>query len=332
MSNRSSKCSPAWFVTFADMMTLLMCFFVLMLSMATQDAKKFKQLSGAMENAFGVQRQVPAIEIPMGTSVVAQSFSPAPPEATFLDEVRQTSLPLESSTLADNKAVVEKILSEALDAAGVAKQEKGMIEKKVATALQAVNDADTNKIIQQQQKLREQLQAISAQAEQFKNEFKSEIADGLVSIEHEGLKIIIRINEKGSFPSGQVTLHTGFESVMRKIAHAVSRAKGQIYIAGHTDNIPITTSAYHSNWELSSIRAVTVAQFVLEQVGMDASRVVIEGYADTQPLVANDSDEHRAKNRRVEIRLSQDDPAHSTQRRQLATPVATTNTPLEDNK
>ena len=73
---------PAWVVTFADLMSLLMCFFVLLLSFSEIDAQKFKQIAGELSKAFGVQREVPALEIPQGTSPIFDKFSPAPPEPT----------------------------------------------------------------------------------------------------------------------------------------------------------------------------------------------------------------------------------------------------------
>ena len=66
---------PAWVVTFADLMSLLMCFFVLLLSFSEIDASKFKQIADELSKAFGVQRDVPALEVPMGTSAVFEHFS-----------------------------------------------------------------------------------------------------------------------------------------------------------------------------------------------------------------------------------------------------------------
>ena len=73
---------PAWVMTFADLMSLLMCFFVLLLSFSEIDAMRFKQIAGEMAKAFGVQRDVPALEVPMGTSAVFDKFSPGKPEPT----------------------------------------------------------------------------------------------------------------------------------------------------------------------------------------------------------------------------------------------------------
>lgn len=90
---------PAWVMTFADLMTLLMCFFVLLLSFSEMDVAKFKQLSGSMKEAFGVQSEIEVKTIPKGTSVVAQEFSPGKPEPTALNQIRQFTIDSNRNTL-----------------------------------------------------------------------------------------------------------------------------------------------------------------------------------------------------------------------------------------
>jgi len=90
---------PAWVMTFADLMTLLMCFFVLLLSFSEMDAAKFKELSGSMKDAFGVQTEVEVRTIPKGTSVIAREFSPGKPEPTAINSVRQFTINSDKNTL-----------------------------------------------------------------------------------------------------------------------------------------------------------------------------------------------------------------------------------------
>ena len=90
---------PAWVMTFADLMTLLMCFFVLLLAFSEMDAAKFKQLSGSMKDAFGVQSEIEVRTIPKGTSVVAQEFSPGKPQQTPMNEIRQFTIDSNRNTL-----------------------------------------------------------------------------------------------------------------------------------------------------------------------------------------------------------------------------------------
>ena len=81
--------APAWMATFADMATLLMAFFVLILSFAEMNVPKFKQISGSLKNSFGVQRLIPTVESPKATSIIAQQFSPAVSQPTVVDTIRQ---------------------------------------------------------------------------------------------------------------------------------------------------------------------------------------------------------------------------------------------------
>jgi chemotaxis protein MotB len=260
--------APLWLATFADLMSLLMCFFVLLLSFATMDAKKFKATAESMENAFGVQRDIEAAEIPMGTSIIAQHFSPASTEPTLLEEIKQSTSQSSSS----------------LD---ISLEEKEKIKQEI---------------------MEQALENTQAEAEKIEERLKDDIAKGLVSVETQGLKIIIRINEKGSFGSGTAILKPGFKPVMNRITESVIAAKGKVLIAGHTDDIPIATDWYRSNWELSAGRSVSVAEFMLKNKKLDQKRIIIEGHADSQPLVPNTSNANRAKNRRVEVILVQDDP------------------------
>ena len=272
MADECPKCPPAgaplWLATFADLMSLLMCFFVLLLSFATMDVAKFKQMAHSMDEAFGVQKDIVADEIPMGTSIIAQHFSPAQTEPTPLEQIKQTT------------------------------------KQQTAELGISIEDIDDVKDRMLQAKIEE----IEDQANKIEGSLAQEIGNGLVSVETEGLKIIIRINEKGSFPSGAAVLKAGFEPVMEKITAAVNDSVGIVNVAGHTDDIPISTDWYRSNWELAASRSVTVAHYMLKTKGTDPNRIVVQGYADTKPLVPNDSAENRAKNRRVEIIITQEDP------------------------
>ncbi|HHJ39494.1 MAG: flagellar motor protein MotB [Methylothermaceae bacteria B42] len=264
--------APAWVMTFADLMSLLMCFFVLLLSFATMDVVRFRQMAASLKNAFGVQKEVVAYEVVKGTSVIAQHFSPATTQPTPLEEIRQTT-------------------TEELPNLEIPEATKGngkMSREEMAARL-----------AQEQQK------KLEAEARKIRESLTEEIRAGKISIETEQGKIIIRIHEKGSFPSGSAVLNAGFSSAMKKIIQAVKNSQGKVLVAGHTDNVPIATEWYRSNWELSSARAVTVAHELLRG-GVDPKRMMVVGYADTRPLVPNVNAKNRARNRRVEIILVQE--------------------------
>ncbi len=241
---------PAWVMTFADLMSLLLTFFVLLLSFSTIEAEKFKQIAGSLSKAFGVQRLVEADTTPMGTSIIAQEFSPGTPEQTVVEEVRQTTT-----------------------------EEQPNLE-----LLKEMAEAQAE-----------------AHAEQLSQALEQEIKQGLLDVETEDGLVIIRIQEKGSFSSGSADLQQQFMPIMGRIRDEVAATPGKLIVAGHTDDVPIATYRFRSNWELSSARAVSVLHFLLDDGRIDASNVELKGLADTKPLVPNDSRENRARNRRVEI-------------------------------
>ncbi len=273
MADDCPKCEeglPAWLATFADLMSLLMCFFVLLLSFAEMDAIRFKKMAESMKDAFGVQREIPTNEIVKGTSVIKQEFSPGKPEETLMEVIRQqtTDDTKENLDLHDGKQSADEIV----------------VDEQMKAAMQAQLEAE-----------------VEQQAEELEEMLKEEIEEGMLEIETEQTKIIIRIQEKGSFPSGRASLDPDFFDVITRITDVVAETPGNIVVAGHTDNIPISTQRFRSNWELSSARAVTVVHAMLSNSDLDPARVLIEGHADSNPLAPNDSRENRAKNRRVEL-------------------------------
>lgn len=229
---------PAWVVTFADLMSLLMCFFVLLLSFSEIDAMKFKQIAGELSKAFGVQREVPALEIPQGTSPIFDKFSPAPPEPTLVNEVKQTT----QESLESSAARIQEVLAEAIE-------------------------------------------------------------DGRITLEkdQDQHRIVIRAEEKGSFPSGSAELTYEFEGLLLEMANILADMPGKLTVEGHTDDVPIRTSRFYSNWDLSAARSAAVANVLLATGDVEPTRLAVKGLADTMPRVDNDSAQNRAKNRRVEI-------------------------------
>jgi len=269
---------PAWVMTFADLMSLLMCFFVLLLSFSEIDAQRFKQIAGELSKAFGVQRDVPALEVPMGTSAVFDKFSPGKPEPTPLDQVRQ------QTTTQDPQ----------LD------------------TLRGEVDAESEKAKQAQEQLKES-------SEQLQQILKEELQAGRMQLLEENRRIILRVEEKGSFSSGSADLTPEFEDLLMNISDALVTIPGELTIEGHTDNIPISTARFNSNWDLSASRASAVTNTLLFNPQVAPERLSLRGYADTKPRVANDTPENRAMNRRVEIIIDQSgsDDQHDEQLRSL---------------
>lgn len=130
----------------------------------------------------------------------------------------------------------------------------------------------------------------------------SEIKAGLVAVRDEIDRSVITIRGDGLFDPGSASLSGDREALMRRIAEALAQVPGPVLVTGHTDNQPIRSLRFPSNWHLSEERAKAVRAILVSQ-GVPAARVSAEGRADGEPVVANDSAGNRALNRRVEVLL-----------------------------
>ncbi|GAB1258468.1 flagellar motor protein MotB [Aurantivibrio plasticivorans] len=271
---------PAWMGTFADLMSLLMCFFVLLLSFSEMDALKFKRLAGSMAQAFGVQNKLNVNDVPKGTSIIAQEFSPGVPEPTPINEIWQHTEDISTMSL-------ETQCAEEFD----------------------VEQGDVNAEAGIKARIKQRLEELISETEQdaitLANALHEQIALGQVEIETRGREIIIRIREDASFVSGSAELTGNYRDIIDEIQDVLIDSPGKIQVQGHTDNIPISTARFRSNWELSAARAVSVAQELMRDDLINPRRFEVAGFADTMPLVPNDSNENRIRNRRVEIVVRQ---------------------------
>ncbi|WP_246007536.1 OmpA family protein [Halomonas nitroreducens] len=113
----------------------------------------------------------------------------------------------------------------------------------------------------------------------------------------------MRFQEKSTFPSGAARVLLPFAALLQDISRVLEDVPGIIEVDGHTDDVPISGSRYASNWDLSAVRASSVAKVLLSDSGLELQRLVVRGFADTRPLADNRSAEGRARNRRVEIAI-----------------------------
>ena len=252
---------PAWMVTYADLMTLLLCFFVLLLSFAEIDAEKFRRVADELSKAFGVQRDIEAMQIPMGTSAVLQNFSPATPDRTFVDEVRQRTTP-QQPQLETMRSMID-----------AQRQQRAL---QVASSLEEL--------------------------------LRSSSLNGVAEIEVDQFRVVIRIAEKGTFGSGNANVTPAFADLLNDLATLLASVDGTVSIHGHTDNVPINTARFRSNWDLSAMRAASVTNILVATQALSPERLLIQGFADTKPLASNLTSEGREKNRRVEIVVDLSDP------------------------
>ncbi|MGM0522085.1 MAG: flagellar motor protein MotB [Pseudomonadota bacterium] len=254
MSKKSNV--PSYMVTYADLMSLLLCFFVLLLSFSQVDAQKFRTIAGELSKAFGVQRDIEAMQIPKGTSAALDQFSPAVPDHTVLDQIRQQTME-EQPHLESMRQILE----------AQRRQQTLEVAEEIRTLLEDTGNSE------------------------------------VTSVEVDGFRVVIRIQERGSFMSGSDNVTSSFAELLVDMSDIFAGLPGTVAIEGHTDNVPIRTARFDSNWDLSAMRAASVANILLLNDELAADRLVVQGFADTEPRASNDTAQGRAQNRRVEINI-----------------------------
>jgi chemotaxis protein MotB len=261
---KSGGGTPAWVMTFADLMSLLLCFFVLLLSFAEMDIIKYQQVAGSMKMAFGVQRDISSSESDLSEDFLEGRSAEAPK----FEEAGRPDAPVSD---------LENIAT-------------GRDMEGVLAALKAAEESA-------------KAEAQQAELDKLSIALKEDIEKGMVNIKKDGNNILINISEQASFGSGTSTIRTSFLAAMNKLKNALADVEGGIIVAGHTDDRPIHTVKFRSNWDLSASRAVSVVHELLKDGVLPANRIVVEGHGDAHPVAPNDSPENRAKNRRVELTI-----------------------------
>ena len=213
--------APRWMVTFGDLMSLLLCFFVLLLSFSTMDPAMFKEVSRSLRNAFGVQKSEIVFEIPKGIDIVSREFNPV-----FSIDI-----------------ILEKI----------------------------------------------------------KSAIRLELIKGDIEIEALKDRVILRFNDEITFPPGSAQLMSSAKPLLDKIRTVIEQVPGEVLVAGHTDDVPIRSGRFPTNWHLSAARAATVVTYLLKKGTIAQSRMGAIGYGPSRPRFLNNTPENRRKNRRVEI-------------------------------
>ena len=217
------KGAPGWMVTFGDLMSLLLTFFILLLSFASMDKTKFEEALGSLQDALGVTAEQVGKKVP--TEQLQASM------ISLKDEQNQEKLTKKIMNFAIKKYGMEDKADVTTDARGV----------------------------------------------------------------------IVRVNGAVFFEPGQSKLKKSSEKIIKKISTIMKKFSYELQIEGHTDNRPIRSTQYPSNWELSASRAASVLKYVQKQGRIEKTRLSVVGRADTRPIVPNNSTENRAKNRRIEF-------------------------------
>lgn len=237
-----------WLVSYADFITLLFAFFVVMYAISSVNEGKYKVLSNALNNAF--------------KNITAQSGGQ--PIAVI-----QGAPPLPVRPVAKPDKLVD-------------------------------------------QKKSEQRSKMKNVADDIRNTLQPLIAQGKVRLLETSRGVTIEINDSILFSPGQASLQPASISAMRAIASVLAASDFPITIEGHTDNIPIATAQFPSNWELSALRATTVLR-LFNDSGVGAERLTAIGYGETRPVETNTTPEGRARNRRVSILIDSNRPEEPTE-------------------
>ncbi len=225
-----------WLVSYADFITLLFAFFVVMYAISSVNEGKYRVLGVALGSAFGTSAAKPG----------------------------------ESGAIRLNEQELYF---------------KSIIDRRNA------------RLAEQQRKLNERMQLLMKNLSQVMTGL---VKNGQVSISQTSRGVMLDINASALFALGDATLSPAAEKTLADVAKVLSDGDMPIEVEGYTDNLPISTSLYPSNWELSSARASSVVRLFIER-GVASSRLTVVGAADNSPVVSNGTPEGRARNRRVTV-------------------------------
>lgn len=249
-----------WIVTFADLMSLLLTFFILLLSFSKMDLEKYEMMSISLSESFGA-------------SALTGSTNKIGGEVIFAD---QPAIPEPPATQSD----LEKEFEDAESAIELLDQQKAEEE--------VVAQIDPN---------------IDTLAENLVDALDEEIFSNSLSVSYDSEKVVVRFSDAKAFSSGSEELKDDMYPIVEKIEDILAECEGDIVVSGYTDNLPVNSQRFRSNWDLSAARAVSVVHQLIFNNKIEASRVMAAGRAETNPLADNDTVEGRAKNRRVEINI-----------------------------
>ncbi|MCF8018474.1 Chemotaxis protein [Petrocella atlantisensis] len=254
----AKKGAPAWMATYGDMVTLLLCFFVLLFSMSSVDIRKFKEAIASFNDQIDI--------MPGGEALVDADL--------ITNGVNQ---------LSDIQIIVENSLSQGSEGTTESDEELSDEQKKAVALDEAREVYERVNAYLTDQGIREE-----------------------VDVSYALNFVKITIPGEALFDSGQAIIKPEALSVISILGEMI---KGQSYeayniqIEGHTDNVPIRTAFFPSNWELSASRAIAVGKYLIDNMGFSEEKIACTGYGEYRPIVSNDSNANRAKNRRVEMKI-----------------------------
>lgn len=321
--------APAWQSTFADLMNLLLCFFVLLFSMSTVDAQKFEMIAASFSETFsiftaGASAIGDGVLVSNGVSqlneldqyinstgktadsateindmseyeALAELLEKLEELAQQIDEFEKPSEPLDEETLA---MLLEKLqaMAQLLDEL----EEMGLDKEQLKAMGMQMDEFDA----MAQQMEAQKLAASEELAENIQEAMSENNIDRSVDITFTSQYVQLTLKGSILFDSGKSDLKQEALPLISKVAMILERyAKSTIEIEGHTDNVPISTSKYESNDILSSYRALSMFNYLVDNTSLDPAKLKHSGRGEYMPVADNSTPEGRAKNRRIEIKI-----------------------------
>lgn len=261
--------SPAWMSTFSDLMNLLLCFFVMLFASSTMDEGKIQKIAASFDNTtFNIlnNSSVSMVDGDLMSGGVTQLKS----IKSILSEAGKNVEGTTGENAVSSSSDAEKLSDEAL---------KNEYEKRG----EEQSEEMYNEIIQ------------SAEAYMI---------DDQIVMDYNAQYVELDLNGSILFDSGSAEVRNDAKMFLQKIASILVKYKYcVIEIEGHTDDIPISTSEFENNRELSAERARNVYEYIIEQENFIDSNLKIAGYGESKPVASNATEEGRAKNRRVVIKI-----------------------------
>jgi len=258
-----------WLVSYADFITLLFAFFVVMYSISSLNEGKYRTLSDSIVSAFrSSHTSIAPIRLGKPTK-------PELTDKTNLGNARQVAVPVESPVTLPLRSMKDQ---QQASRSGANSPEKLMGE------------------------------AMKELADQIEKAMAPLIEQDLVTVRRFRYWLEVEIKTNILFPSGSSELQSAALPVLRDLVAILGKYPNPIHVEGFTDNIPIKTALYPSNWELSVARAMSVVHLFTRE-GLDPGRMAAVGYGEHKPVAANNTAEGRAKNRKVVLVIMADDKA-----------------------
>ena len=290
--------SPAWMATFSDLMNLLLCFFVLLFASSTMDEGKIQRIAASFENISFSILEAGSVSLVEG-AVVSGGVTQLPGIESILEYIGVAS-EVEGNNQDLSATGADEGTSDSSD-------QPDSIENNTEEIVGGKTDQDKTELSEQELKEKMDEQGLE-QSEEMYDEIsqmaESYSIDDRMVMDYNAQYVSIDLNGAILFNPGEAEVREDALIFMQKIASIMERYRDcTIEIEGHTDNVPISTAKYESNRYLSTARANKVLEYVEAQANLIDANMKVAGYGDSRPVASNDTEEGRARNRRVSIKI-----------------------------